>query len=265
MKALLAEVWQRRALVGSLWKGDVLGRYANSAAGLLWAVFAPMGLIAVYVLLFSALLPSKVVGAGAVAGGFGFFVFAGMIPWLVVAGAAQNAPGCLLAHGATLRRFAIPPSVVPAAVVLSALTDAAVAGTLFGLALGASGRLAPLKLLALAPLAVFLVAMVYGLSLAVSALNLYGRDVAHAVSAALPFWFFATPVCYPAEALPAGLGWVLALNPMDGFVQAARWALIGSPVPGAAALAWSAVASLAALAAGAWVFQETRGDFADLL
>ncbi|MBI3893596.1 MAG: ABC transporter permease [Candidatus Wallbacteria bacterium] len=276
MKALLAEVWSRRALVASLWRSDVLGRYANSAAGFIWAILAPLALIVVYTAIFSALLGARVPGgAGGPARplgspipngiGFGFFVFAGMLPWMIVQQTAQNAPGSLLNHGATLRRFAIPPSVVPAAVVLSAVTDAAIAGALFVVVLAATGRLAPVRLLALAPAVALLAMMALGLGLAASALNLYGRDVAHAVAALLPFWFFATPVCYPSEALPLSLQWALALNPMDGFLQTARWAMVGGALPSVLAVVWSAAAAVGALALGAWIFQETRGDFADLL
>lgn len=264
-REVLEELASRRTLTLGLWRNQTRARYAGSAAGALWAVISPLALIVVYTIIFSALLKSRIPGIPAGFGGYGFFVFAGTLPWLLVSQTVSQAPSSLLDHGASLRRFLIPPTVVPGVVVLTALTDVAVAGCLFAAILTPLGLLAPLRLPVLLPAVACLALAAFGLALAASALNLYGRDVSHGIAAFLPFWFFASPIAYPLQALPDWLQHVLLANPLNGYVELFRWCLLAGPFPAPGALTWSLACSLAVFLAGAHVFQQTREDFVDLL
>ena len=262
---MLEELASRRTLTVGLWRNQARARYAGSAAGALWAIISPLALIVVYTIIFSALLKSRIPGIPEGFGGYGFFVFAGTLPWLLVSQTVSQAPSSLLDHGASLRRFLIPPTVVPGVVVMTALTDVAVAACLFAAILAPLGLLAPLRLPVLVLAVAGLALAAFGLALAASALNLYGRDVSHGIAAFLPFWFFASPIAYPLQALPVWLQHVLHANPLNGYVELFRWGLLGGAFPATGDLTWSVACSLAVFLAGAHVFQQTREDFVDLL
>jgi lipopolysaccharide transport system permease protein len=78
--------------------------------------------------------------------------------------------------------------------------------------------------------------------------------------------FYATPVAYPAQALPMPYReWILQLNPAATLLDASRWALFGQgAMSGAHALA-AAAWSGAALLGGAIYFRRAERGFADVI
>jgi lipopolysaccharide transport system permease protein len=112
----------------------------------------------------------------------------------------------------------------------------------------------------------FLLAFVasLGVGLWLSAMNVQFRDVRHTVSFLVQAWMFATPIAYPSSLLSEPWRSLYGLNPMAGVVEGFRWALLGTPAPGA--LIWvSALASVAILISGAFYFRRTERIFADTI
>jgi ABC-type polysaccharide/polyol phosphate export permease len=73
-----------------------------------------------------------------------------------------------------------------------------------------------------------LVAFTTFLSMALSALHVYFRDVKFLVAAALLVWFYVTPIAYPKSLLG---GWerVADVNPMTGIINLFQMAVVASP------------------------------------
>ena len=57
-------------------------------------------------------------------------------------------------------------------------------------------------------------ALAVGLGLALGVINVFFRDVAHAVAVALQFWFWLTPIVYPLGIVPETLRRLLVWNPL---------------------------------------------------
>ena len=104
-----------------------------------------------------------------------------------------------------------------------------------------------------------------GVGLIASSLAVPYRDVQYVLPVLIQFLLYASPVAYSMEAVPPGLRPLVAVNPLSGLLEAFRWSLLGGgPLP-LGPVAWSAVASLAALALGAFVFTAMERDFADVI
>jgi ABC-2 type transport system permease protein len=127
---------------------------------------------------------------------------------------------------------------------------------------------------------------VIGVGLALSALNVYFRDVQHFVAILLQLWFYATPVIYAYTSqirdhvLPnvaAGAAaphhfwnhdwvlWVYKSNPMVGFANSYHAFLYNLKFPVWTDLAWPFAASVATLVAGVWVFRKLEPRLAEEL
>jgi ABC-type polysaccharide/polyol phosphate export permease len=111
------------------------------------------------------------------------------------------------------------------------------------------------------PLAALVVALVSGLALTIASANVVFRDVEHLVTALLLPWFFLTPILYSIEALPGGLARHHTLkeilrwgNPITPPIEALRYPLYAGRLPRAGDVVYLAVAAIAALALGAFVF-----------
>ena len=91
------------------------------------------------------------------------------------------------------------------------------------------------------------------------------RDVRYVIGFLLQFWFFITPVIYPASIVTSH--WkraVLGVNPMSGVVEGFRWSLYGRPIPGPM-MGVSAITILVLLVTGLYYFRRVEKTFADVV
>lgn len=122
----------------------------------------------------------------------------------------------------------------------------------------------PLVLLPL--LVVLLGIFTVGLGCFFAAFNLYWRDTAHLIGVGLTVWMFATPIFYPANMVEnAGMGAILALNPMYWFVEVFRDVTLFGLWPNPAFLGLFAGASLLTFWLGGRFFLKHQQHFPDLL
>lgn len=247
----------------ALVRRDVQKRYASTLLGASWTVLQPLVLLAVYVTVFAFLLPDGR-GGGSGARPYVFAILAGMLPYLAIAEGLQRASSALRDDRALLDRVEFPAEVVPAARVLGASLNEIIAlaalvaiGPWLGLAL--SGWIAMLPLLVAAR-----IVLTTGLAWVISILAIFVADLGEVLTLLLTAWLFLTPVFYGADAVPAALQWLLALNPLYHLVEAYRAVLIDgrAPLPeGLFVVGWAA----AVFALGLWFFRATLDRGKDLL
>lgn len=257
--ARLREVWQYRELLGFLTWRDVRVRYKQTALGAAWAVLQPLLTMLVFSVFFGAL--ARVPSDGLP---YPVFAYCGLLPWQLFAFALTGSAQSLTANERLVTKVYFPRLILPLAAVLAGLVDFAIAFTLL-VPLMAYYGVQPGPALLTLPLFVLLaLASAVSVGLGLGALNVRFRDVRHALPFLTQFWLFVTPIAYPASLVPERWRALLGLNPMAGVVEGFRWALLGTPAPGA--MLWvSAAAVLAGLGAGLLYFLRVERSFADVI
>ena len=127
----LKDLWQFRDLLVILMMRDVKLRYKQTALGVVWVILQPLIASLIFAVIFGrfAGLPS----AGAP---YLLFVFAGMLPWNLFAGALQRAGNSLVGDSRLIAKVYFPRMVIPVASSAAVLVDFAVAlVVMFGLLL----------------------------------------------------------------------------------------------------------------------------------
>jgi ABC-type polysaccharide/polyol phosphate export permease len=256
----LAELLARRELVGNLVARNLKQRYKGSTLGFLWSLLHPLFLVLIYLVFirlmrFPVRLPHLLVG---------------VMAWQFLSLCAGDAAGVIIGHASLVKKTWFPRFLLPLSAVFGNLVHFALSLLVLALALpllGAPPRPGWLLLPALAALQ-FLFCL--GLSLGLSALNVFFRDVEHLVPIGLMSWFFVTPVIYPVEQVignPSLPSWVAPLffaNPMAALLAGYRHALLGDPLP-PLALWPGLLVALAVLLAGALIFARLEPAFSDEL
>src|SRR3546814_18008269 len=89
-------------------------------------------------------------------------------------------------------------------------------------------------MVAVLPVLAIQIAFAIGLGMVLGVLNVFFRDVGQLFGVVLQFWFWLTPIIYPASILPARLQPLMALNPMASVMTAYQTILVrgDSPVLG---------------------------------
>jgi lipopolysaccharide transport system permease protein len=228
--------------------------------GLAWSLAHPLVLMVVYLVVFSVLWRADVASGDH----YWLFLLCGLPVWVFFATSLQSSSRSLIENANLIRKVRFPRQLVPLSMVATQLVAYAVMlAVVIVLSLVYLPRARDTVWLAI-PLAALAVGLVAGLSLAVASANAVFRDVEHVVAALLLPWFFLTPVLYSLDDVPGADAhpWLVDLihwgNPLTPAIEAVRTPLFDGEAPALGDTVYLAVASVAALALGAFVF--TRVD-----
>jgi len=249
----------RGALYSLAWR-NVRSRYKQAALGVLWAVIQPAVQVLVFTLLFGKM--AKIPSGGVP---YAVFVLAGLLPWNLFSKVVSDGAVSLVTNQNIMSKLFFPRLFLVLAAGGSALIDAAVTLVLLllmivmqGVGLGAGA------MLALPALAGVLV-LAYGFAALLAAVNARWRDVQHTLPLILQLGMFATPVVYQSGFLPSKWRWFLAFNPLTGYVELFRSAMLGLPLPEARLLFVSGGVSVIIVVGGLWLFRHSELTLVDVV
>jgi lipopolysaccharide transport system permease protein len=258
-----ADVVRYRELLGNLFRRDLQAKYRGSALGVLWTVANPVMLMGVYLLVFGVAWKSPFSQGGH----YSLFLLSGLVLWTFFSAAVQSATRSMLDNANLIRKTRFPRQLVPLSVVFAHLVSfLAMLVLLLALNFALLHRVRATEWLAV-PLCVLFVGVVCGISLAAASLNVLFRDMEFIVSAALVPWFFLTPILYPLSGAPLDkhrhvvqlIHWA---NPISPAVEAVRAPLFAGTMPFWGDAVYLAVACVAALLLGAYVFNAVDDQIA---
>lgn len=196
-------------------KKEVRGKYKNSFLGVLWSFLNPLLQIMVYAIVFPLILQNKQEN-------YVIFLCCGLIPWTFFASAINRSAFSFVENGNILKKVYFPREIIPISVVTSEAINFLIS-TLIILAFVVFGGLGITKYIVFYPL-VFIAQyiIVLGISLIISSVCVYLRDLQHFIGVALQLLFYAAPVVYAPENIPANYQWILKFNPMTYIIQSYR-------------------------------------------
>lgn len=251
-------------------KRDLEGRYRGSWLGMSWPILQPMAQIAVFTLIFHGFMQVRWPAAnGAIFGtgsawDYALNVLAGLAVFNFFAEVLGRSPSAILAQPNLVTKVKFPLLLLPLVSVASAVTHIG-AGVLVLLASAVwSGSL---SWAAIGVLAWLVPVLLYGvgLSMLLSSLGVYVRDISQIMPALTSLIMFLTPIFYPLSAVPEALRDLFALNPVAWAAESLRAALLSGEMLHFTDWGLHLAASLALCLIGVLTFQKIRGGFADVL
>ena len=255
----LAELWAHRELLYFLVWRDIKVRYKQTALGVLWAVLQPLLAMFVFTLFFGRLARMASDGVP-----YAVFNLAGLVPWTFFVFGLNEAANSVVGSRHLITKVYFPRLAVPLAPVLAGLVDFAIAFLLLQVVMAWYGLLPGVRAVFVLPFLLLAFATSLGVGLWLAALNVLYRDVRYVLPLLSQLWLFATPIVYPSSLVPAQWRPAYGLNPMVSVVDGFRWALLGTPAPGATLL-MSSLAALVLLTTGALYFRRIERTFADIV
>lgn len=193
------------------------------------------------------------------------FVFSGLLPWMFFANAVSAASDSLVSNSNLVSKVYFPRLVIPVGALLAWLPDLAIASTILVVLMVVFGIAPPWTALLLPIFAFFTLLAAFSVSVWLAALNVAYRDVRYAVPFLVQLWLFATPVVYPASAVPGRFRALYGLNPMAGVVEGFRWALLGTGRLSVGMAVASLLMICVLLVGGLLYFNRVEHFFADVI
>ena len=271
----LPEFLRARDLFVNLTLRELRGKYKRSLLGWTWSLLNPLATMGIFYVVFRVFLKVPVPkGDPSGLEVFAFFLLCGLLPWNLLANGLASGMGSLLANGGLIKKVYFPREVLVgstvAAWVVSSLIELGVLAVVFLVAGNFVIPYLPVVLVLVALQAL----MIFGISMLLSVVNVYFRDVQHFFGIAMQLWFYATPIVYPPDLVPVRASLlgvdlpireILRFNPMVQFVEAYRNCLYDLRLPSAATFAYLALVTAATLVIGRIVFLRLEPRLAEEL
>lgn len=262
-------LWKNHALIASMVRRDIHGRYRGSVGGLFWTIINPLLMMATYTLVFGLILKVRF-GSPAEQGSvmnFPLYFIAGMLPWLAFSEAVGRSPGSVLEHRTLVKRVVFPIEIVPVNLTLTGLVSEFFGAIVFLTVLLAVRHAVPLTVAYLPLILVPQILLTVGLCWFLAGLGVFLRDIGQFLAFFLTLLFFATPICYaePTTGVPTMLIRFFRVNPVYVMVRAYRAVMLEGQQPDWNSLAWLSAAGLVMFIFGFAWFYKSRKAFADVL
>ncbi|MBB4167368.1 ABC transporter permease [Rhizobium sp. BK538] len=262
---MVASAWRNRGLISALTRREVIGRYRGSVLGILWSLFNPIFMLAVYTFVFGVVFKARWGDADETKAEFALVLFAGMIVFNFFAECALKAPALILGNVNYVKKVVFPLEILSWVNVGSALFHTLISICVwiafYCIEIGLPHPTLLLFPFALLPL-VFLAA---GLGWLLSSLGVFLRDIGQIVGILTTVTMFLSPIFFPASALPEAYRPLLGINPLAPAIAQMRDVLYwGNLLYLPSYLVYLFFCIAFACLAFSW-FQKTRKGFADVL
>lgn len=257
--------FRHRELLWDLVKRDFIGRYKGSMFGIVWSLFNPLLMLAIYTIVFSVAFKARWGVGEESKTAFAIVLFSGMIIHSFFAECINRAPTLITSHPNYVKKVVFPLEILPWMVLLSAFLHFLVSFCvliIFCLFAGVSIHVGALLLpIILIPL----VLIMLGLSWMFASLGVYLRDLSQVAGVVTTVALFLAPVFYPLDVLPEAYRALLVWNPITlPITQLRDLMLWGNPIHWGG-WAVSLLIGVVVSQFGYWWFQKSRRGFADVL
>lgn len=271
----LAELARSRELMVNLTLRELRGKYKRSLLGWSWSLLNPLATMLVFTLVFRFFLKIEVpLGDPSGLRNFAFYLLCGLLPFNFLSNGMVGGMGSLIGNSNLIKKVWFPREILVGANVSSWLVSFLIEMGVLAAALLVVGNMVlpwlPVAILVIAVQAAFTV----GLGLALSALNVYFRDIQHLIGIFLQLWFYATPIVYPISLVPdraelwgrdVPVRFIYDLNPMTRFAEVYRDLLYDLRMPSGWDVLYVVVFSAATLVVGLMIFNRLEPRLAEEL
>jgi ABC-type polysaccharide/polyol phosphate export permease len=258
----LRELWAFRELVITLAERDLRIRYKQAVLGVAWALISPLAMMIAFTLIFSKITKTNTFGSP-----YALFSYLGLLPWTFFSAAVSTGGLSLTANVPLLNKLYCPREVFPLASIADAIADLIIA-TLVLLLLFPLLGFAPKSTSFYVPLLlVVMLVFTFGVTVAVSAIVVFMRDLRLVLPLVIQLGLFVTPVVYgigsitksqPAQAIYS------FINPLAPVIDGLRRAVLFGQAPNWTDLAAGSVSSVLILIGGFLLFKRLETGMADV-
>jgi lipopolysaccharide transport system permease protein len=203
---------------------DVKARYRNSVLGFLWSFLEPLLMLGVLYLVFTNIFKNSIEN-------YPIYLLLGLVMWYMFSRATSMGQTSLLDKAGIIQKIYIRRELIVLSACLTSLIMMCFEFAAFAFFVIIFHFTPPISILLLPPLVLDLFVLSFGISLILSVLTVYFRDVKFVWNVVLQMGFFITPIFYHLEVFPNSIKQILELNPMVSIIDTAHKITIYGTLP----------------------------------
>ena len=249
-------ITEYRDLIWILTISDLKIKYQSSVLGFLWSLLNPLLLMLILYVVFSSIY--RITEEN-----FAIYLLVGIITWRFFANGTSAAAPNIVNKASLVTKVYIPRQILVFSSVLSSLISSLLEfGVLFVFVAIFSPHITFNVFLFPAIQALFFI-IVFGVSLVLSGLYVYYRDLTQIWEVIIQLGFFLSPIVYPISILPENILPYYLLNPITVIIQAYRDIFLGGVFPPLWEMAYLFGVSVFLLVIGGLIFNRLERRFAE--
>lgn len=254
------ELTRYHGMIGNFIKKEIRGKYKGSILGFLWNFIVPITQVVVYLMVFSIVFRPEIEA-------YPIYLITGMVPWIFFAESLGGGTGTIVANSSLVTKIYFPRSVLPLASTVSKFVNFIISMIIVLIVIAVYGHgFDPAAVLFLPLMMLLLFMFAFGLTLLLSALNAYLRDLEYIVGVGLMIFIWLTPIMYQRSMFDDPLlTTILKLNPMTYFVEAFEQILYELTIPAPFTFFMCLGLAIGALVIGWVAFHRLERDFAEVM
>lgn len=255
----MTDMWLFRNMIIELTHRELRSKYKGSALGFLWTYVNPLCQIIVYAFFFSMIFRSGIEC-------FYLYLIVSMFPWNFFSMGTIQGLGSIRYQGDLIKKIYFPRQILPMVSVTVNLVNMLISFVIIYVVLLFSGWGIDWRLQwYLVPTILIEYIFVFGISLCLSAIEVYFRDVEHIMSVIMMVWMYVTPMFYSITTIPEVLIPIFKCNPMLYIIGLYQQILYYKCVPTGEYLVKACIISFIMLIVGMIVFNKLEKRFAEEL
>ena len=225
-------------------------RYKNSILGFLWTLINPLFLLLIFIFVFKHIVTDIK--------NYELYVISGLMFWNFFVSSSNQIINKIIESSSILKSINVPPIIFPLSALVSNLVNFLLSLIPFIAIMLFYGFSPTWNTLLVLPALVLFTIFTFGISLTMSCLNVYFRDIEMFWNTITPALFYATPVVYKA---PEELKTAMLFNPFSHFINIFHEILYAGNVPNSTLWLSCIGLALAAILLSLFTYQKLRAGF----
>jgi len=241
---------------------DLRVRYKQAALGIAWAVITPVIMMVAFSVIFTKFAH---VNTGGVP--YPLFSYTGLLAWTFFSTSLSAGGMSLVSNVALLNKLYCPREVFPIAAIADAAFDAMIATLVLVVLFPITGFAPKIQSLYLPLFLIVLYMFTLGVTIVVSAIVVFMRDLRLVLPLVIQVGLFVTPVVYGSSSISKSESFLVVysiLNPLVPVIDGMRRTVLNGQAPQWPSLAAGAASSLLLLVGGFVLFKRLETGMADI-
>jgi ABC-type polysaccharide/polyol phosphate export permease len=242
-------------------------RYRKSVLGWTWSLLNPLSQMVIFSILFLYIFQKPApVGTNSGLKSFPLYFLAGLLPFQFFSISVTAAIGSVQEGATLIKKVAFPHEHLVLSIVIAQLVTLLIELAVLSVAFLFFGYVMFQWLIPMMALLVLVTMFTTGVSLLLSAANVFFHDINYLWGIVAQLLFYTSPIIYTPDEITNE--WLVALTnwgPTGSIVRASQGLLYHGEMPGIGRWIHIASFSIASLAFGSWVFDRLSPRFAEEL
>lgn len=242
----------------------MVSRYKGSLLGVLWPFIQQLLMLIAYTVVFGYVFKSRWPGLNAEPIPLAMVIYSGLICFNLFSEIINKSANVIVNNTNYVKRVVFPLEILPLSIVISALFNYIMGILILVIAKIIFGQGIYLALFFAVPVIIPLLIFSLGLGYILSSTCIFIRDVEQITIFLTSLLLFATPIFYPATALPDSVRSMASLSPIAFAVNSVRDIVLYNATPSLVEYLSQLGLSLLVLVIGLSWFERLKRGFADV-